>query len=157
MDANDTLLAHLFVGKTTPGFLSSVTCALLIPTMSMSHKGIFNPSLTKAHGLGKIGRFSVYNTRDCYTTAHRFAGRRRSSSVSMQTVYGRCSSLHPLPPKQQRLTRFSQLSVSWTQMISLKRRRTLAEYGLDTPQSTMFCCAERWHNGNPAYWERGGG
>ena len=87
IDANGKMLAHLFVGKTTPGF-QAVTCVLLILMTFISHKDISNLSLTRAHVRGKIGLSSVL-TKGLSRSLTSFHRRRPSNCVSMQKGHGR--------------------------------------------------------------------
>ena len=58
MDANNSVLAHLFVGKTTSGFLSSYVRSADSNEVYVA-QGYLQSVLTKAHVLGRIGLSSV--------------------------------------------------------------------------------------------------
>ena len=135
MGANGTLLAHLFIGKTTSGFLSSYV-RVADSMMSMSHKAISNPFSTKGHGLGKIGQSSiltkVLSRNLIFLHPEEVVELRLDADGTWQMLKPVASAVKQ-DEVDSLLTTFSALDTDdFAEMTD-----DLSEYGLDTPQSTV--------------------
>lgn len=134
MDANDKLLAHLFVGKNTPGFLSSYV-RVADSNDVYTAKGYLQSVFDKGTRTWKDRTIFDFNkdivTQINITSAEETIELRLDAENKWQMLQP-VSAAASQTEVQNLLTTFSQLKTD-----DFAEAKELSEYGLDTPTSTI--------------------
>jgi hypothetical protein len=134
MDANDKPLAHLFVGKNTPGFLSSYV-RVADSNDVYTAKGYLQSVFDKGTRTWKDRKIFDFNkdivTQINITSAEETVELRLDAENKWQ-MFQPVSAAASQTEVQNLLTTFSQLNTD-----DFAEAKELSEYGLDTPTSTI--------------------
>ena len=134
MDANDKMLAHLFVGKNTPGFLSSYV-RVADSNDVYTAKGYLQSVFDKGTRTWKDRTIFDFNkdivTQINITSAEETIELRLDAENKWQ-MFQPVSAAASQTEVQNLLTTFSQLETD-----DFAEAKELSEYGLDTPTSTI--------------------
>ena len=134
MDANDKLLAHLFVGKNTPGFLSSYV-RVADSNDVYTAKGYLQSVFDKGTRTWKDRKIFDFN-KDIVTQINIISAEEtvelRLDAENKWQMLQPVSAAASQTEVQNLLTTFSQLNTD-----DFAEAKELSEYGLDTPTSTI--------------------
>ena len=153
MDANDKLLAHLFVGKTTPGFLSSYVRAADANDVYVA-QGYLQSVFDKGTRTWKDR--TIFNFNKGIVTQLNISSPEETIELHLDAD-GTWQMLKPAASAVKQtevdslLTTFSGLDTD----DFAETPDDLSEYDLDMSAIYYIRCTQRWHNSDTAHRKRG--
>ena len=154
MGANNKMLAHLFVGKNTPGYLSSYVRVADSNDVYIAQgylQGTFDKS-TRTWKDRHIFNFKKGLVTQINITSADEKVELRLDAENKWQMHQPISAVVNQTEVDNLLTTLSKLPTD-----DFAEPKELSEYGLTDPISTITAVSQRWNNPNLAYWQRGRG